>query len=61
MTTERLPDDCLPFAGDETKLAAFLRGPAQDAEGKIIGGLYHGRTVDDMLADRDAFNRAMGE
>ena len=56
-------DDCLPFAGDpdqEAKLLALLRGPKIGPDGKIIGGTYDGMTPADVIADRDAFNRACG-
>lgn len=57
---EQIPDECMPFGGDETKLADFLAGPKLDADGKIVDGVWAGMTIDDVLADRDAYNRATG-
>lgn len=92
MTIELIPDDCLPFGGDEQKIVEFLRGPTTrlvaycvepgcrclDTAGvfvgsaneaptgyqvreEIIGGTHHGMTPQEVLAQRDAFNRALGE
>jgi hypothetical protein len=59
-TVEPIPDACMPFNGDPEKLADFLAGPKIDANGKIVGGLFHGMTQAEVLADRDAYNRATG-
>lgn len=62
MNTEPIPDDCLPFNGDEQKLIEFLRGPRIGADGKIEGdGHWTGKTPEQILAERDAYNRACGE
>ena len=62
MTTDPIPDNCLPFDGDEQKLLDFLRGPRLDADGKLAsGGVLDGMTPDEVIADRDAFRRACGE
>jgi hypothetical protein len=37
-----------------------LCGPKLDADGRIVGGVYHGMKPAEVLADRDAFNRACG-
>lgn len=57
---EPIPDECLPFNGDAGKLADFLAGPKLDAEGRIVGGMFHGWTEAEVIADRDAYNRATG-
>lgn len=61
MDIERIPDECLPFNGDEQKLLDALRGPKMNAEGRYIDGVYQGMTHAEVLASRDAFNRAVGE
>jgi hypothetical protein len=62
MTIEPIPDDCLPFNGDEAKMLAFLREPKIGADGKIQGdGPLAGMTPDEVRADREAFRRACGE
>lgn len=62
MIIEPIPDDCLPFNGDEQKILELLRGPKiDDATGKIVGGVWHGKTPDEVLRDRDEFNRLCGE
>lgn len=58
---EPIPDNCLPFDGDEQRLLALLRGPDIDADGTIKGGVYDGMTPAQVLAQRDAYRRACGE
>lgn len=55
---EPLPDDCLP---PKDALAKLLRGPELDEQGRIVGGLFHGMTPAEVLAQRDAYNRLCGE
>jgi len=38
----------------------LLRGPKVDQDGKIIGGIWHGMTPDEVIADRDAFRSNVG-
>jgi hypothetical protein len=57
MKIEPIPDDCLP---PPHVIDELLRGPKIDADGKIIGGVWNGMTPEEVLADRDAFNRACG-
>ena len=56
---EPLPDDCLP---SPDVLDAVLRGPDIDpATGKITSvGFWQGKTVAEVLAERDAWNLACG-
>ena len=54
---EPIPDNCLP---PQDVIDALLAGPKIGEDGKIIGGVYHGMTPEEVLADRDAFNRACG-
>lgn len=62
MNIEPIPDDCLPFNGDEQKLLELLRGPKIGADGKIeSNGPWNGMTPEQVLAERDAYNRACGE
>lgn len=56
--SEPIPDDCLP---PPAVVDAALRGPELDESGRIMGGTWHGMTPEEVLADRDAFNRACGE
>lgn len=60
MDIEPLPDDCLP---PPHVIEAVLRGPELDAQGHIVnyGGLWHGMTWAEVLADRDRYNRLCGE
>lgn len=58
MTSEPIPDDCLPPAHLIEKL---LRGPEIDKDGKIVGGTWNGLTVAEVLAQRDSYNRMCGE
>lgn len=53
---EKLPDDCLPFNGDQKKLAEFLRGPKIE-NGVIQEGLFAGMTPAQVEADRRRFDR----
>ena len=60
--TEPIPAECLPFGGDEIKLADLLRGPQIDTDGLVIGdGLWAGMTAAEVIAQRDSFRRACGE
>ena len=61
MKPEPIPDDCLPFGGDEKKMLDLLRGPKLDAAGKVIDGVWAGKTPAEILAERDSYNRACGE
>lgn len=58
MDTEPLPEDCLP---PPEVIEQLLRRPQLDADGKIVGGVYHGMTPAEVLADRDRYNRLCGE
>ena len=53
-------DDPLPPL---TALERLLQPPPLDAEGRIADkrSLYYGMTPEEVLADRDAYNRACGE
>jgi hypothetical protein len=61
MTIEPIPDDCLPFGDDEQKLLELLRGPKIGDDGKIVGGVWHGKTPEEVLRERDEYNRLCGE
>lgn len=54
---ELIPDDCLP---QQHVIDDLLRGPIIGADGRIAGGTYDGMTPAEVLAARDAFNRACG-
>lgn len=58
MTPEPLPDDCLPRPDVIDRL---LRGPDLDDAGRIVGGTYDGMTPEDVLRQRDQYNRLCGE
>lgn len=51
-----------PLTKDEVAKRALsrLRGPTVGPDGRIVGGTYHGMTPAEVLADRDAYNRARG-
>lgn len=55
---EPIPDDCLP---PPDVIEAVLRGPELDDQGRIVGGTWAGMTPEQVIADRDAYNRACGE
>ena len=55
---EPIPDDCLP---PDHVIRDLLRGPRIGDDGRIIGGVYHGMTPAEVLADREAYRRACGE
>lgn len=61
MTTEPLPDDCLP---PPDVLAAALKlardGWTLDDQSRIVGGLFHGWTPAEVAADRERFRRMTG-
>lgn len=58
MQIEPIPDDILP----QRLIDAVLRGPEIDPQtGKYVGGVYSGMTPDEVIADREAYNRACGE
>lgn len=59
MKIEPIPDDCLP---PQHVIDELLRGPKIDPEtGKIVGGVWHGMTPEEVIADRDAYRRIVGE
>ena len=58
MNVKPIPDDCLP---DAETIRQLLRGPEIAEDGTIKGGVYAGMTPEQVLADRDAYNRACGE
>ena len=53
-------DDTLPPL---TALERLLQPPPLDSEGRIAdkNSLYYGMTPEEVLAGRDAYNRACGE
>jgi len=57
-TVEPIPADCLPLP---EVMEQALAGPKVGADGRIVGGAYNGMTPAEVLAARDAFNRACGE
>ncbi len=59
-TIEPIPNDCLPFDGDEQKLLELLRGP-QVVEGKLAGGVWDGMTPEQVLAECGSYRRLVGE
>jgi hypothetical protein len=58
MRHEPLPDDCLP---PPDVIRDLLRGPKIDATGRIVGGLWDGMTPEEVMAQRDSYNRMCGE
>lgn len=60
MQIEPIPDDCLP---PQHVIDELLAGPEIDPQtGKIIGGgTYHGMTPAEVIEDRDAYRRLVGE
>jgi len=59
MNIEPIPGDCLP---PDDVIEQLLRGPKIGADGKIEGdGPWAGKTPGEILAERDAYNRACGD
>lgn len=56
MNVERLPDDCLP---PQHVIDEVLRPRQLDEQGRIKDGVYEGMTPDEVLAERDRYNRLM--
>lgn len=54
---EEIPDDCLP---PPHVIEELLLGPKLDEQGRILAGVWQGMTQDEVLAERDAYNRACG-
>lgn len=58
---ELLPDNALPAPKTLAKLLDVIeRGPDLDEDGRIKDGMWAGMTPQEVIAQRDAFNRALG-
>ena len=54
MTIEPIPDDCLP---PQEVIDELLRGPKIGPDGKIVDGIWAGMTQEEVLSQRDAYDR----
>ena len=59
--TNQLADAAQAAMDQEQRLVNLLRGPKVGADGKIVGGTYDGMTPAEVLAQRDSYNRIVGE
>ena len=50
------------FTAEEVAMfERMLIPPELDGEGRVVSGLWQGKTVEEILAERDAYNRLCGE
>lgn len=49
------------WSEDAARVRDLVRPPKLDADGRIVGGTYHGMTPREVIEQRDRFRRACGE